>query len=101
MADELFKRGAEWNYGTMDDLLQGAREDNEWNTKAIDIALAHGWNIDDHYEHVGSALVYTVSESEIGSDYLGGGTVCRKLAAYLLSKGADVDTGGQTGRNSL
>jgi ankyrin repeat protein len=29
MADELFKRGAEWNYGTMDDLLQGAREDNE------------------------------------------------------------------------
>jgi hypothetical protein len=29
MADELFKRGAEWNYGIMDDLLQGAREDNE------------------------------------------------------------------------
>jgi ankyrin repeat protein len=101
MADELFKRGAEWNYGTMADVLEGAREDNEWNTKAIDIALAHGWNIDEHYEHVGSALVYTVSESGSDPDYLGGGTVCLKMAAYLLSKGADVDEGGQTGNNPL
>jgi ankyrin repeat protein len=101
MADELFKRGAEWNYGTMGDVLEGAREDNEWNTKAIDTALAHGWNIDEHYEHVGSALVYTVGESSSDPDYLGGGTVCLKLAAYLLSKGADVDEGGQTGNNPL
>jgi ankyrin repeat protein len=101
MADELFKRGAEWNDGTMADVLAGAREDNEWNTKAIDIALAHGWNIDEHYEHVGSALVYTVSESESGPNYPSGDTVCLKMAAYLLSKGADVDEGDQTGNNPL
>jgi ankyrin repeat protein len=101
MADELFMRGAEWNYGTMADVLEGAREDNEWNTKAIDIALAHGWNIDEHYEHVGSALVYTVSESDSGPDYPSGDTVCLKMAAYLLSKGAAVDEGAQTGDNPL
>jgi ankyrin repeat protein len=101
MADELFKRGARWNYGTMADVLEGAREDNEWNTKAIDIALTHGWNIDEHYEHVGSALVYTVSVSDSGPDYPSGDTVCLKMAAYLLSKGADVDEGEQTNDNPL
>lgn len=101
MADELFKRGATWNYGTMGDVLEGAREDNEWNTKAIDIALAHGWNINEHYEHVGSALVYTVGASESGPLYPSGDPVCLKLAAYLLSKGADVDASCQMGDNPL
>jgi hypothetical protein len=101
LADELFKRGARWNYGTMADVLEGAREDNDWNTKAIDIALAHGWNINEHYEHVGSALVYTVSESNSGPDYPSGDTVCLRMAAYLLSKGANVDEGEQTNDNPL
>ncbi|OAK96969.1 ankyrin [Phaeosphaeriaceae sp. SRC1lsM3a] len=101
MADEPFKRGAEWSYGTMADVLAGTREENAWNTQAIDIALAHGWNIDEHYEHVGSALVQTVSESDSGPHHPSGDTACLKMAAYLLSKGADVDEGVQTGNNPL
>lgn len=57
MAEELFKRGARWTNGTIGDVLDGAREENEWNTKAIDVALAYGWNINEHYEHLGNALV--------------------------------------------
>lgn len=57
MADALFKRGAAWNYATMGDVLEGARADNDWNRKAIDVALANGWDINEHYEHVGNALV--------------------------------------------
>jgi hypothetical protein len=57
MAEELFKRGATWTYYTIGEVLDGARGENEWNTKAIDVALAYGWNINEPYEHVGSALV--------------------------------------------
>ncbi|KAK8072922.1 hypothetical protein PG996_006270 [Apiospora saccharicola] len=91
MADELFKRGATWNYATMGDVLAGAREDNDWNTKAIDVAVANGWNINEHYEHVGCALVI----SHVGD------TVCLKLADHLLSKGAHPDEGMQTSQNPL
>ncbi|KAK7941499.1 ankyrin [Apiospora aurea] len=97
MADELFKRGATWNYGTMAEVLEGAREDNSWNTKAIDVALANGWDINQHYEHVGGALVYTISSAESG----GGDTAALKVAAHLLSKGADANEGQQTGQNPL
>ncbi|KAK8121816.1 hypothetical protein PG984_010486 [Apiospora sp. TS-2023a] len=96
LADELFKRGATWNYSTMGDVLAGAREDNDWNTKAIDVAVANGWNINEHYEHVGCALVYT-----IGSISHVGDTVCLKLADHLLSKGALPDEGMQTSQNPL
>ncbi|KAK8054925.1 hypothetical protein PG993_000152 [Apiospora rasikravindrae] len=97
MADELFKRGATWNYGTIADVLEGAREDNGWNTKAIDVALANGWDINEHYEHVGGALVYTISSTESG----GGDTAAIQVAAHLLSKGADANRGEQTGQNPL
>lgn len=101
IVDELFKQGNTWNLGTICDVLEGAREDNGWNTKAIDIALAHGWNIDEHYEHVGNALVYTVCCSDHGPDYPDGDPVCLNMAAYLLSKGADVNESTQTGDNPL
>jgi hypothetical protein len=101
MASSLFARGASWKYGTMADVLEGARSDNAWNTQAIDVALAHGWNIDEHYEHVGSALVYTVGVSDSGPEYPSGDTVCLEMAAYLLSKGASVDESAQTGDNPL
>ena len=57
MAEELFKRGARCTDCTIGYVLDGARRENEWNTKAIDVALAYGWNINEPYEHVGSALV--------------------------------------------
>jgi len=57
MAEELFKRGARCTDCTIGYFLDGARRENEWNTKAIDVALAYGWNINEPYEHVGSALV--------------------------------------------
>lgn len=43
IASELFQRGATWNYETIAYVLEGARADNDWNTKAVDLALEHGW----------------------------------------------------------
>lgn len=63
--------------------------------------MAHGWNIDEHYEHVGSALVYTVGESRNFPEYPNGDIICLKMATYILSKRANVDEGGQTGNNPL
>ncbi|KAI4627780.1 hypothetical protein J4E80_001914 [Alternaria sp. BMP 0032] len=57
MAEELLKRGARCTDCTIGYVLDGACGENEWNTKAIDVALAYGWNINEPYEHVGSALV--------------------------------------------
>ncbi|KAI0157154.1 ankyrin repeat-containing domain protein [Hypoxylon sp. FL1284] len=96
MADELFKRGATWGDGTIADVLEGGREDSDWNTKAIDVALANGWDINEHYAHVGSSLVYTVSVSDGAGDM-----ACLKVAAHLLSKGADPNSGSQMGLNPL
>ncbi|CAI6342069.1 unnamed protein product [Periconia digitata] len=101
MAHELFKRGARWNYGTIGDVLDGAREDNGWNVQAIDVTLAHGWDINEHYEHVGNALVFTVTCAEVGSEYPNGDIACLKVAAHLLSRGADANETQQTGSNPL
>jgi hypothetical protein len=57
MAEELFKRGARWGDSTIMYVSEGAREENGWNTKAIDVALAHGWDVSEHFDHIGSALV--------------------------------------------
>jgi hypothetical protein len=57
MEEELFKHGARWGDSTIGAVWEGASEENEWNTKAIDVALAYGWNINEPYEHVGPALV--------------------------------------------
>jgi hypothetical protein len=57
MAEELFKRGARWGDSTIMYVSEGAREENGWNTKAIDVALAHGWDINEHFDHIGCALV--------------------------------------------
>jgi hypothetical protein len=57
MIEELFKRGARWGDDTIGDVIEGARKENEWNTKAIDIALAYGWDINTPCEHIGPALV--------------------------------------------
>jgi hypothetical protein len=57
MAEELFKRGARWGDSTIMYVSEGAREENGWNTKAIDVALAHGWDVNEHFDHLGSALV--------------------------------------------
>ncbi|KAH6882302.1 ankyrin repeat-containing domain protein [Alternaria rosae] len=101
MAEELFKRGARWTDCTIGAVLDGARGEIEWNTKAIDVALAYGWNINEPYEHVGSALVSTVSYAETGPGYPDGDTACLKIAAHLLSKGAHVDESTQTNNNPL
>lgn len=57
MAEELFKRGARWGDSTVMYVSEGAREENGWNTKAIDVALAQGWDVNEHFDHIGSALV--------------------------------------------
>lgn len=57
IAEELFKLGARWGDSTIMYVSEGAREENGWNTKAIDVALAHGWNVNEHFDHIGSALV--------------------------------------------
>ena len=57
IAEELFKRGARWGDSTIMYVSEGACEENGWNTKAIDVALAHGWNVNEHFDHIGSALV--------------------------------------------
>jgi hypothetical protein len=57
MAEELFKRGARWGDNTIIYIADGAREENGWNTQAIDVAVAHGWDANEHFEHIGSALV--------------------------------------------
>jgi hypothetical protein len=62
MAQELFKHGAEWSDCTMGAVLEGARQDNDWNVKAIDLALENGWDINKYYEYLGSALGYVSPE---------------------------------------
>ena len=57
IAEELFKRGARWGDSTIMYVSEGAREGNGWNTKAIDVAIAHGWDVNEHFDHLGSALV--------------------------------------------
>jgi hypothetical protein len=57
MADALFQRGAVWSAETILEVVKGAREDNEWNAKAIDMALAHGWDINESNEYIDCALV--------------------------------------------
>lgn len=57
IAQELFKHGMNWTYTTMDAVMDGGNESNDWNTKAIDVALANGWDINEHYDQVGNALV--------------------------------------------
>ncbi|KAH8631247.1 hypothetical protein IG631_12929 [Alternaria alternata] len=57
IAEELFKRGARWGDSTIMYVSEGAREENGWNTKAIDVAIAHGWDVNEHFDHLGSALV--------------------------------------------
>ncbi|CAN9382110.1 unnamed protein product [Alternaria alternata] len=97
IADELFKRGARWGDSTIMYVSEGAREENGWNTKAIDVALAHGWDVNEHFDHIGSALVAT----ETGPEYPDGDTAALKIAAHLLSKGTEVDEGTQTCNNPL
>lgn len=57
MENELMRRGATWNYESIQDVVDGGDESNGWNTKAVDVAIANGWNVNTAYEHVGNALV--------------------------------------------
>ncbi|KAH4603558.1 hypothetical protein HBH82_148700 [Parastagonospora nodorum] len=101
MAEELFKRGARWGDSTIMYIADGAREENGWNTQAIDVAVAHGWDVNEHFDHIGSALVLLAVSTETGPEYPDGDTACLKVAAHLLSKGAHVDETTQTNENPL
>ncbi|PVI05772.1 ankyrin [Periconia macrospinosa] len=89
MADELFKRGATWNDTTIGEVIDGALEENEWNIKFIDMALSYGWDINEHFDHLGTALACTIMYADPGGDM-----ACLKVAANLLSRGADANEGG-------
>ncbi|KAI1842265.1 hypothetical protein JX265_006892 [Neoarthrinium moseri] len=89
--DELMRRGARWTYESIQDVVDGGDESNSWNTKAVDVAIANGWDVHTEYEHVGNALVHVVSMNQ-----------CHiPMIAHLIAKGADPNEGRQTYSNPL
>ncbi|KAI1842886.1 hypothetical protein JX266_010904 [Neoarthrinium moseri] len=91
IAEELFKRGVTWGDATIESVVAGGNEANGWNTKAIDLALAYGWDINTHYDHVGSPLVHCASMGKNSA----------AIISHLLSKGADPNGTTQMSLNPL
>ncbi|CAI6311739.1 unnamed protein product [Periconia digitata] len=83
IAEELFRRGAKWGWQTMNSLIVSADEYNKWNIPFIDLALEYGWDINEHYEFVGNALVCALSTAGCNI----------AIISHLLSNGADPNNG--------